>query len=279
MYYTTSNSSMMLAVVLSLVVVLSTSIIEAKEEKFQDNIIKGSAQDEKEVQQNEIDDRIRVVEPYKSMLQTTARFALAQTKVSNHVNIDTAMDLLNDAGYMLSKPANLFRVIKVVASLITILITTTFFFPGAHKFISAAWRNPVNALNLDKHLSNGINEKSMLDIIGSKTDDALGRIGLQDSSCKQRSLCYMGEILKCSFPETANSITRFTSDNFSNTGIKENVYAKAFISGFVDRNCTKVGSDAPETSHNCLSKLVNSILVSTHDNSINSQQSPRSRVK
>ena len=215
---------------------------------------------DEQVKQNEIDDRIVIVEPYKSIIQTTARFALAQTQVTKHINIDTAMNLLNDAGYLLSKPVILLKVLKIAAVTLATFLATLFFFPGAHKFAETAWENPMNALNLDRYLTNGLQERSVLAALGSKTDETLSRVGLQDNSCRQRSLCYLGEIVKCSFPNTAETVTKFASDNFSNIGFKDNVYARAFISGFVDRNCTGIGGKDQQEANNCLGNFFNSIL-------------------
>lgn len=217
--------------------------------------------DELAMKQNEIDDRITIGEPYKSLLKTTARFALAQTQVTKHINIETAMDLLNDTSYLLSKPSTLLKAIKVAAVSAATLIATIFFFPGAHQFLEAAWQDPLNTLNLDKYLTNGLQERSVLAVLGSKTDETLARVGLQDNSCRERSLCYLGEMLKCSFPQTADSLTKFATDNFSSTGIRENIYGRAFISGFVDRNCSKVGLTAAQETHNCLGSFFSSLLA------------------
>lgn len=220
---------------------------------------------------NEIDDRITIGEPYKSLFQTTARFALAQTKITKHVNIDTAMNFLNDASYFLAKPVVLFKVLKVLAVSLATFMATIFFFPGAYQFIDAAWKDPVNTLNFDRYLTNGMHERSVIGLLGSKTDETLSRVGLQDNSCRERSICYVGEIIKCSFPHTSETITKFASENFSNTGIRENVYARAFVSGFVDRNCSRIGFNDAQENQNCLSNFINSILMGSE----NSRNRPR----
>lgn len=214
---------------------------------------------DEQMMQNDIDDRIIVGEPYKSLIQTTARFALAQSKISNHVHIDTAMRVLNNASWLLAKPKNLMKVFKMIAVTMASLTATIFFFPGAWGFLRAAWEDPSNTMNLDKYLTNGISERSALSMLTSKADDALSRVGLDDSSCRERSLCYLGEILKCSFPYTSESLARIASDSFSGTNLRENVYSRAFLTGFIDHNCTKVMSEG-EDSHNCLSNFFNTIL-------------------
>lgn len=211
------------------------------------------------VQQNEIDDRIHVSEPYKTFLQTSARFALSHTKLSKHVDLETAMDLINSAGYMLSKPSVLIKTVEAVAVVIVLLLTMTFLSPSSYKFIESAWRDPANAFNLDRYLSNGLNETSVLATIGSRTEDVLARVGLQAMSCQERSLCYMGEILNCTFPKTAETMTKFAKDHFPNSSIKDYRLARAFIAGFSERNCTKLPTDGG--SHSCLGNFFNTVLV------------------
>lgn len=215
---------------------------------------------------NEIDDRIQLHEPFKSMLQTTARFALAQTQLPNHVNIDTAMSLINKAGFMLAKPSNLAKAIRMIGSVLAIFLATSFFFPGANEFVANAWRNPAHTFNLDRYLTNGISENSVFAAINSKTDETMNRIGLQRHSCREQSLCYTGEILKCTFPKTSELVTKFAKDNFSNTGFSENRYASAFLSGFVNENCTKFNSiEMRNEGGNCLGDFISTVISGRKD--------------
>ena len=214
-----------------------------------------------EIENNDDDQRIIIVEPYKSLLQTTTRFALAQTQVTQHMNIDTAMNLLNQIAYSLAKPIILLRVIKSIVVLLASLMTTAFFFPGAQKFLEAVWRDPNEAFQLDRYMRNGIQGRSVLAAIGSSTEETLNRVGLQDYSCRERSLCYIGEILKCSFPDSSEKVTNFVTENLSSSAGKENVYARAFVSGFVDRNCTLVGLTNPNETKNCLGDFFHSIFI------------------
>lgn len=213
-----------------------------------------------QTKRNESDTRIVIGEPYKTMIQTATRLALAQSRVTNHINIDTAMNLIGEAAHFLSKPKVLLKTLKVAMVIFVTMLATIFVFPSAHKFAGLAWHDPASALNLDRHLSNGLEARSVIEVIGSKTDQTLNRVGLESNSCRQKSICYFGEIVKCSFPTTAETLTKFASENFSGSSIKENIYARAFISGFVDRNCTAVDASGPQEAHNCLGDFFNSIL-------------------
>lgn len=207
---------------------------------------------------NEIDsDRIVLPESLKSLVQTGIRFTLAQTPIVDHVKVDTAMTLINNASFKLSKPATLIKAIKVIAVTIATFIATSFFFPGAYHTIEALLSDPKNKLNFDKFFSNGISEKSVIGAISTNTDDILNRVGLQDNSCRKRSICYLGQAVKCMFPETSQTFAKFVSDNFSFMDYKENKYSKAFLDGFVNRTCTTIeDKDGPDCLQNIFSLMV-----------------------
>lgn len=217
---------------------------------------------------NEIDDRIQVSEPYKSLIQTTFRFALAQSGASKHVNIETAMDLLNDTGFMLSKPSILSKFAKTVVVILATLLTSAFFFPGVYKFADTAWRDPQRVMkSFESYLPNGINERSVINLVGSRAEDFLANIGLTDSSCREQSICQAGELIKCTFPHTAESIIKFVSDHFSRPKYRENKYVNAFLSGFVEQNCQALSSlnDDKSSRKNCFGNLFGSYFLSKCD--------------
>lgn len=217
------------------------------------------------IRQNEIEDRINLPEVYKTVLQTSTRFMLANTKLTKHVDIDTAMDVLSSAGNMLSKPSVLIKTVEAAAVVIVVMLAVTFLSPNTYKLFEAAWRDPANMLNLDRYFSDGLSEKSVLSTIGSKTEDVLARIGLQAMSCQEKSVCYVGEMLNCTFPKTAETMSKFAQDHLPNSSIKDYRLAKAFIAGFSERNCTKLPTDGG--SQSCLGNFFSAILV------------PRTRIK
>ena len=96
---------------------------------------------------NEIDDRVTISEPYKSLLETTAKFALAQTKVTKIVSLDTAVQVLGDITSVVLKPAVLFKLARVLASMFAVIFTTTFFFPSTYNVMEQIWRDPADSFN------------------------------------------------------------------------------------------------------------------------------------
>lgn len=193
---------------------------------------------------NDIDSRIQLPEHYKSLIETTTRLIIIQTGLSNRVNIDTAMNFLKDTAYMLSKPKVLIKAIKVFAvSLLTILAGVFFLPTSVYQTVVSTWRNPAYlTFNSEMYLSNGIIEKSLLDMLGLADEGSIDLYGLKDSSCRQQSICYIGNLIASTFPTTSRSISKFARENLSSYGLKDNKYIGSFLSGFADRDCLKINA-------------------------------------
>lgn len=196
---------------------------------------------EDQIKQNEIHtdgddkDRIQIPIPIKSLVQTTIHLALTQSSLANHLNIDTVMDVINSTAYTMSKVSTLIRVIKVAAIVMGLLLGTSILYPP---LLKSLMHDPVHLVHLDKFMSNGMDENSMLGILGKTTDSFLNRIGFRDYSSREKTLCYAGTYLRCSFPASFEAITKFASSNLSNINLREHKYVKAFWKGFVDNRCT-----------------------------------------
>lgn len=231
---------------------LFSSYSEALQEaKNSSNLVANQSRvipEDHQVKQNEIHvdqgddekDRIHITEPYRSLIQTTMRLSLSNSKLAQYFNVDTAMDFINRAAYSLSKASTLVKTIKVLAAALAVLITISFFYPP---LITKILRDPLNITNLDRFLSDGISEKSMIGLLSLRTDDFLNRIGFRDYTCRQRSLCYVGKILRCSLPNTAEALIKFATNNLSSSGLSEHRYVGAFVTGIEDQSCAKIGNN------------------------------------
>lgn len=207
-----------------------------------------------QIKQNEIHvddddkDRIRFKEPYKSLIQTTVRLSLSQSSLANHLNIDSIMDVINRTAYTMSKASTLIKVMKIAAIVMGLLLSSLLLYPPLLKNLM---HDPMHLIHFEKFLNNGTNEKSILGMLSSTTDNFLNTIGFRDYTCRERSLCYAGEVLRCSFPNTAEAVTKFASSNFSNISLSDHKYVKAFVTGFLEKNCAKIGNG----NMSCLSSL------------------------
>lgn len=205
--------------------------------------------DNNDVDSNDIDDdRIQVNEPFKTMIITSTKFALAQTRLPKYMQIDTAITILNNFAYMMSKPAVLIKVVKFVGVAITTIISATFFFPQTSKWMNQMLRGKIDTL---QYLSNGLSERSIVDMVNSRSDDALNSIGL-DTNCRQRSVCLVGSLIGCAYPDAVT----FVPSRLESTGLKENIYTKAFTQGLVNRTCTNIVEPKPD----CFEGLIGSLV-------------------
>lgn len=208
-------------------------------------------QNEIKVDRN-VKDGIRLEEPYNSLMKTAVRLSLSQSSLSNYFNIDAMMNFVNSTAYLMSNASTLIRVIKIVTIIAGLLISLSLLYPPLLKNIM---QDPMHAIHLEQFLSNGINEKSMLGMLSSTTDDFLNTIGLRDNTCREKSICFAGEVLRCSLPDSVDAVTKFASDKLSDVGLSEHKYVRAFTSGFLDGNCAKIEPKAGNLSLNCFSNM------------------------
>lgn len=203
-------------------------------------------------------DRIQVSDTSKMILQTSLRFALAQSGFTKYIDLETAMDVANDTGYMLSKPSNLAKVVRVAVVALTMLMVSAFFFPSTYKFIDAAIKDPTKSIQFDKYLSNGIYDKSILNLLGTKADDLLARIGMDDSACQELTVCQSAKALRCVFPHATNGLAKVVSEHYVRPKYRQNRFVNSFLSGFVDRNCNSLAKSAKQS---CMGPMVFSYLL------------------
>lgn len=191
---------------------------------------------ERYIMRTEIEERILINEPYKSLIQTTTRFALAQSGVSRHVDIETVMDIVNDTGYMLSRPSVFSKAKKVATVAVVTALTVVFFFPNSIKHPDEVLRKGTKVFG--QMFPNGILDESVIRTLGSRPDDLIERFGLASNSCREHMLCRTGQFLATTFPQSSNSLIKFAKENLSSRKYRENRYIDVFLSGFADRNCS-----------------------------------------
>lgn len=212
---------------------------------------------------NNNDDGIVLVEPYKSIIQTTARVALMQTKLSkNDQDLNRVMNLLDNVGHFLSKPGTLLKTIKLISITFTSILLSSVFFPETFRSLGHIFfANQANLLDIDFYIKNvnNVEEKFIVDLLMSKLDynTIQERLGLSNDNpqCTLVSLCLSGDIMKrLSYPYSRTFIDKFSDpDNIDLSSLfnKENNYVKSFISGFVDQNCTSL-----RTNETCIANSI-----------------------
>lgn len=199
--------------------------------------------------QNDLQEyRIVLVEPYKSLIQITTRQILDKANVSRHVDIDLAMTIINEVGYVLARPTVLLTTLEVVLASAGLLVGTTFLIPGAHKQVEHLWRNPAQVLPLNRYFPNGLSHRSFRRLFSLFEDELLDRLSLREEPCRKQIMCQIGEACRTKvphFPESASMLIKSLK-----LGLDENKYVQAFQIGYFEQDCTTINADA--ANHTCL---------------------------
>lgn len=243
--------------------------------------------EDSEFKENEINETISSQKPYllpeplKTIAQTTTRFALAQTPLPDHMTIDGTMDILNDAFYLLAKPEIMMKMFKLSGVVIASSMGAALIAP---ELVDTIWRKPSSLLSLDQYFNETVIESRVMSIANTTTDHVFESVGLNARVCRERSICYLGEIFHCWAPKTSDALIRFAERNFSSSSnaLKTHPLVKAFLLGFVDHNCSaiewkpssSITSNISERSiieHNnsCFRSFINNLVRSNRDHKKN----------
>ena len=177
-----------------------------------------------------------IVEPYKSLIQTTARYALTNSRASKYLNVERTMTFINNSVYYLAKTFPLLLVYKVVALTLVALSIGLFLVPDT------LWHNPAHVLGLEKFVSaSGLSDKSLLDAVNARTEELMAQFGLDDDACRQRTWCHLGDTLKLATPNYARA----------------RLPRELFTSGFMAGQCEQIA--VPES---CPANIISPILGS-----------------
>ena len=141
-----------------------------------------------------------IVEPYKSLIQTTARYALTNSRASKYLDVERTMTLINNSVYYLAKTLPLVLVFKLVALTLVALSIGLFIVPDA------LWHNPVHVLGLEKYVSaSGLSDQSLLEAVNARTEELMAQFGLEDDACRRKTWCHLGDTLKLAAPSYARA--------------------------------------------------------------------------
>lgn len=200
---------------------------------------------------------IKLAEPYKSLVQTSARFAIAQSGITRHMDMDTAMQMLNDAGYMLSKPANLIKVAAGAVITMTLFLMTCFFSPEVLKsFERAAWTDP-SKVYTEYYTSIPFGAPRSWEYLDSQLVRELPNLsGLADHSCRLLTVCRSSQLLREFAPQATQAPAEFLAKYLSKSSYRENKIFDAFISGYVEVNCKPLKKKVAESGKRCIGDIL-----------------------
>lgn len=226
-----------------------------------DNLSSRSEQDQNaNDDDDDDDDRIIIAEPYKSLVQTTTRFAITNTKLSKHFNVDNIMNVLNSVGYLMARTSIIFAIAKAAAVSFVSIMVGLFFMPGALHYLDAAWRNPTKTLGLDKYMSNGLYEKSVLKALHDGTDQILNQVGFNDEKCRVKTFCHLGEMGKLMAPNKSRATVSFMRQYFANVKLPNDPHMNAYTTGLVDGSCQNYVTNTTSCLGNFMDSFMKSFL-------------------
>lgn len=181
-------------------------------------------------------------EPVKTIVQATTRFALAQTSVTRHLTIDGAMSIINDAFYLLARPAVLVKVMKFLSALLASSLGASLFLP---ELMDLIWHKPpTSLLQLDSHLYGNLIESRAMHFLSSSASNGHFMDSEPNStdsqSCHEKAIRSLSETMDCLMPQTSKALICFFRNNFASSleTIRAHNLGRAFASGFKDYNCT-----------------------------------------
>lgn len=184
-----------------------------------------------------VHDRIKLGEMYKSLFKTAARFTLDQTSLPKYVKTDTAMVWIDNIAYKLSKLSTLVFVGKAIAISFVSLLLASVVFPAPVLSFEATFSKYGKYISrMDDNFN--LEPNYIIDSLTKTTEEALERWGLHsEKACRERSICMIGEITKCTFPKSSEVISNFVTENLPPIDTTKNKYLRAFSLGFNENNC------------------------------------------
>lgn len=160
---------------------------------------------------------------------------------ARYVKLEHIMNLVDRVAYAISKPIAVINVIKFIALAMSSLIMSAFSLPGGIVDIASRGRNRERSTWISPfgHLSRPEIE-GMIDLMARNYDEMLNRAGLQDrSSCRERSLCVLGDMMACDFPSLVVTVGRFAQQHLPPIDTHKNKYTKALVLGLNQTDCDR----------------------------------------
>lgn len=158
---------------------------------------------------------------------------------SRHAKIENILSLLDRVAYAISRPIAIVNVLKFVALAVGSLIMSTIILPLSNLDMSKR-RNRERG-TWQSRLFNPSDIENIIELISRSYDDLLDRTGLADrSSCREKSLCVLGDMMACDFPNFVVTAGRFAQQHLPPIDAHKNKYTKAFVLGLNQTDCNSL---------------------------------------
>lgn len=157
---------------------------------------------------------------------------------ARYIRLENIISVLDRVAYAISKPAAIINLIKFIAIALSSFFMSVFVLPN-NNFPRGYRDRPTPRYNPFGHLTRSEIE-SMIDVITRNYDETLNRAGFSDrSTCRERSLCVLGDMMACDFPNIVVTVGRFAQHHLPPIDTHKNKYTKALVLGLNQTDCDR----------------------------------------
>lgn len=177
---------------------------------------------------------LTVVQP---LMREGIRVTLSEPSF-RYAKLENMINILDRVAFAISKPATIMNIIRFVTLALSSLIMSSFIFPSTLFELSKKSRrerfnryNPLNQITR-------ADIESMIDLMSRNYDETLNRAGLMEkNSCRERSLCVLGDMVSCEFPNVVLTAGKFAQNHLPPIDTNRNKYTKAIVMGLNQTDC------------------------------------------
>lgn len=158
--------------------------------------------------------------------------------VPRYIKLENIISALDRVAYAISRPAAIINLVRFITLALSSFFMSVFVFPNSnfprgYRERSAPRYNPFG------HLTRSEIE-SMIDVITRNYDETLNRAGFADrSTCRERSLCVLGDMMACDFPNIVVTVGKFAQHHLPPIDTHRNKYTKALVLGLNQTDCDR----------------------------------------
>lgn len=179
--------------------------------------------------------QLKVIQP---LLREGIRVTLMEPS-AGYSRLENMVSVLDRVAYAISKPATIANVVRFVTLALSSLIMSSIIFPISALFDLTKKRNRerLQRYNPLNYISRQDIE-NMIDSMSKNYDDTLNRAGLlEKGSCRERSLCVLGDMVSCEFPNAVVTVGKFAQNHLPPIDVQKNKYTKALVLGLNQTDC------------------------------------------
>lgn len=160
-----------------------------------------------------------------------------------YAKLENILSLVDRVAYSISKPVAVINVLKYVFMALSSFLMSAFIgtldmatkrqYRSRDTGDRSAWFNPLGQLSPSDF-------EGMIELMTRNYDEMLNRAGLEDrASCRERSLCVLGDMMACDFPNLVVTVGRFAQQHLPPIDTHKNKYTKALILGLNQTDCDR----------------------------------------